>query len=142
MPAKIECEIVEVLRTIDFSAFVLHHEVLFKQMKEFLIRMPVKIAHKAIIINHFQMRSRETDCKEEIILLITRMVWIGIGHLFSHQCGSGTSVMPIGYIHVWNFSEYARHGVNRLVVVNHPERMSETILTDEIIFRLCGSDAA
>ena len=84
------------------------------------------------------MGCRECYCKEIVVFLIAGVVWVGLCLFVAHKCGGSCAVMSVSYVEIRYLGEFRSDFGYCIVIVDNPERMSESIGGYEIIFRCSG----
>ncbi|OQA05115.1 MAG: hypothetical protein BWY67_02193 [Bacteroidetes bacterium ADurb.Bin397] len=102
--------------------------------------MTVQIFHHTVIIHDCQLIIRKMYCKEKIIFFISIVVWIRIHSLFSNQSCCCCTMMTIGNISCFDICKMANDSLNCSIVFDYPKGMSDTVISNKIIFRLTLND--
>ncbi len=126
--------------SIDFFSGCFNNEVFFKSCEELLGCKPVEVFYNPVIVDNLEVRCRESNSKEVVVLLISLVVGIVFSFLISYERRSCSAVMTVSDIQVRYFFKFLGDFVDGIVIVDYPEMMPESIRCGEVIFRFSGSN--
>jgi len=139
---EIEREVVEGSGSVDFSAHVLHVEVLTHLVEELLRSEAVEVAHHAVVVDDLEVRSRESHSHEIVVFLVAAMVGVVLGLFCAYESGSRTAVVSVSDVKVRNLGKLLGDRLDGLRILDEPKRVAEIVVGNEVVFGLSGSNVA
>ena len=132
---KVKAEVVKFSRSVDVSTFFFNDEVFGNSSEELFFSEAVQIFHYAVVVDDVELVVREANSEEVVIFFVATVVRVVAAFFVTYECSSSRTVVTVSDIECWEFGKEFSDASDSSVIVDYPEVVSETVRSNEIVFR-------
>ncbi len=123
----------ELCWTIFLVALALNGEVLTHLLKELLGSEAIEVLNHTVVVHHLEVILGEANCQQVVILFLAGVIGVGLRLLLTNVSSCSSAVMTVGNIEVRNLSELLGDALDKSIVGDAPECVTDAVLAHEVI---------